>query len=123
MVEMDPDEFRRLGHRAVDLLADDLRGLATAPARRPTTEALRRRIMDQPLPEEPVAADEILAAFEELVLPHPMGNDSPRFFSWVNSPPIAVRPLADLLAAALNPSVAAAITALPTSSAASSTGS
>jgi glutamate/tyrosine decarboxylase-like PLP-dependent enzyme len=35
-----------------------------------------------------------------------MGNASPRFFGWVNSPPAPIAVLAELLAAGLNPSVA-----------------
>jgi glutamate/tyrosine decarboxylase-like PLP-dependent enzyme len=35
-----------------------------------------------------------------------MGNGHPRFFGWVNSPPFAIGALAELLAAALNPSCA-----------------
>ncbi len=57
MLEMDAEEFRRLAHRAVDVLADDLArtvGDPTAPARRPLSAALRTRVMEQPLPEEPV---------------------------------------------------------------------
>ena len=109
MLEMSPEEFRRLAHRAVEILADDLARTAgdpDAPARRPTTEALRRRIMDEPLPQEPRDPDALLADFEELVLPHPMGNASPRFFGWVNSPPAPMGVIAELLAAGMDPSVA-----------------
>ena len=42
----------------------------------------------------------------ELVLPYPMGNASGRFFAWVNSPPAPMAILAELLAAAHDPSVA-----------------
>ncbi|HEY3231323.1 MAG TPA: pyridoxal-dependent decarboxylase, partial [Roseiflexaceae bacterium] len=40
------------------------------------------------------------------VLPYPMGNTSPRFFAWVNSPSAPLAVLAELLAAGLNSSVA-----------------
>ena len=33
MIDMSPDEFRRLGYRAVDLLADDLASLHDRPCR------------------------------------------------------------------------------------------
>src|SRR5438046_3732011 len=35
-----------------------------------------------------------------------MGNGHPRFFGWVNSPPAPLGAVADLLAAAMNPSCA-----------------
>ncbi len=41
-----------------------------------------------------------------MVLPYPMGNASGRFFAWVNSPPAPMGILAELIAAALDPSVA-----------------
>jgi glutamate/tyrosine decarboxylase-like PLP-dependent enzyme len=106
---MSPDEFRRLAHRAVDILADDLArtsGDPDAPVRRPTTPALRERLMGEPLPEEGSDPDAILTDFEALVLPHAMGNASPRFFGWVNSPPAPMGVIADLLAAGMDPSVA-----------------
>ena len=109
MLEMSPEEFRRVARRAVDILADDLARTAADPdafARRPTTPALRERLMDEPLPEEGRDPDAILADFETLVLPHPMGNGSPRFFGWVNSPPAPIGVIADLLAAGMDPSVA-----------------
>jgi len=109
VLEMSPREFRRLAHRAVDILADAMArstGDPEAPVRRPTTPELRARIMDQPLPEDPGDPDGILADFEALILPHPMGNGSPRFFGWVNSPPAPMGVIAELLAAGMNPSVA-----------------
>ena len=109
MLEMDPEEFRRLAHRAADILADDLArttGDPTTPARRPTTADQRTRLMDEPLPEDPRASDAILDAFELLVLPHPMGNGSPRFFGWVNSPPAPMGIVGDFLASGMDPSVA-----------------
>jgi aromatic-L-amino-acid decarboxylase len=109
VLEMSPREFRSLAHRAVDILADAMARSADdpdAPARRPTTPELRARIMDEPLPEDPGDPDGILADFEALILPHPMGNGSPRFFGWVNSPPAPMGVIAELLAAGMNPSVA-----------------
>ena len=39
-------------------------------------------------------------------MPHPFGNGHPRFFGWVNGPPVVLGVLAEALAAAMNPSVA-----------------
>jgi glutamate/tyrosine decarboxylase-like PLP-dependent enzyme len=64
------------------------------------------RLVATPLPEHGVSADEILRRFTETVAPFPFGNGHPRFYGWVNSPPATVAVLIDVLAAAMNPSVA-----------------
>lgn len=106
MIDLSPEEFRELGYRAVDVLAAQLAGLRAAPVRQPTTEAFRQRIMSQPLPETESDPRAVLETFAADILPRPMGNASPRFFAWVNSPPAPFAILAELLAAALDPSVA-----------------
>jgi len=103
---LDPEEFRRLGHRAVDLLADWLGGIPAGPVFAPMTPAEREALMAQPLPDAGVAPDAILERFASAVLPHPMGNGHPRFFGWVNSAPAPMGALAELLAATMNPSCA-----------------
>jgi glutamate/tyrosine decarboxylase-like PLP-dependent enzyme len=108
-LDLAPASFRRLAARAADLLAADLARLQDdplAPVRRPMDPARRARLLAQPLPEAPVAPEEVLRRFEEDVLPHPMGNGNPRFFGWVNSPPQPLAVVAELLAAGMNPSVA-----------------
>ncbi|MDH4142758.1 MAG: hypothetical protein OEY20_17470 [Gemmatimonadota bacterium] len=77
-------EFRRLAHRAVDIVADDLVGTQGDPsetARRPATREYRERAMVAPLPVDAREGDPSLDAFVADVLPYPMGNDSPRFFA------------------------------------------
>lgn len=106
MIDLTPETFRELGYRAVDLLAEQLAGIRAAPIRQPVPPALRERLMHQPLPEIGVEAGALLEAFAQDILPYPMGNASPRFFAWVNSPPAPLAILAELLAAGLDPSVA-----------------
>ena len=62
--------------------------------------------MHRPLPTEGTDPATLLNLLAELVLPYPMGNSSGRFFAWVNSPPAPIGILAELLAAAHDPSVA-----------------
>ncbi len=106
MLDLSPEQFRELGYRAVDILAEQLAAIHDAPTRCPVPDDLRERIMNQPLPVEPRDPSELLDAFAETILPHPMGNGSPRFFAWVNSPAAPLGVLAELLAAGLDPSVA-----------------
>ncbi|MCC6792003.1 MAG: aminotransferase class V-fold PLP-dependent enzyme [Thermomicrobiales bacterium] len=103
---LDPELFRQLGYRAVDLAAAHLAGVRDGPVFQPMTEAERRELLDEALPATGIVPDAILERFRSAVLPHPMGNGHPRFFGWVNSPPAPIGAVADLLAAALNPSCA-----------------
>jgi aromatic-L-amino-acid/L-tryptophan decarboxylase len=103
---LDPEDFRRLAHRAVDLVADYLAGVAAGPVFSPMAAGARQKLVEGELSETGSTPDAILAAFAEHVLPYPMGNGHPRFFGWVNSPPAPLGVLAELLGAAMNPSCA-----------------
>jgi glutamate/tyrosine decarboxylase-like PLP-dependent enzyme len=106
MIDMTRDEFRRLGYRAVDLLADHLASLSSKPCRSPVPADVQHALMRQRLPEDPSEPDALLDYVASTIFRYPMGNGSPRFFGWVNSPPAPAGVLAELLAAGLNPSVA-----------------
>ncbi|HYO89875.1 MAG TPA: pyridoxal-dependent decarboxylase [Candidatus Limnocylindrales bacterium] len=98
-IDLSPDEFRRLGHVLIDLLADQLAGAREAPVRRPLPEAVRDRLLNAPLNDAPEAPDALLQRVKDDMLPYSLGNSSPRFFGWVNSPPAPLGILGDLLAA------------------------
>jgi glutamate/tyrosine decarboxylase-like PLP-dependent enzyme len=100
------DEFLELAHRAVDLAADHLHGIGRGPVYQPMRADERQRLLEQPLGDDGRDPHAILDLFRDAVLPHPMGNGHPRFFGWVNSPPSPLGVLADVLAAAMNPSCA-----------------
>jgi glutamate/tyrosine decarboxylase-like PLP-dependent enzyme len=106
LLDLSPDQFRALGYRAVDMLAEQLAAMPDAPSRRTLPEVLRRQILEQPLPESGQSPAELLEVVAANILPYPMGNGSPRFFAWVNSPPAPLTVLAELLAAGMNSSVA-----------------
>ena len=103
---MDPDAFRRLGHAAVDLVANHLAGIRERPVFRPMAPAERTALLDRPLPDAGTPPDALLDLVRHQIFSHPMGNGHPRFFGWVNSPPAPVGIVAELLAAALDPSCA-----------------
>ena len=105
-IDLSPEEFRALGYQAVDLIAAQLESVQQAPVRQPVPETLKSTIMDQPLPQGGISPEALLERFAREVQPYPMGNASPRFMGWVNSPPAPLGAIAEMLAAALNPSVA-----------------
>jgi glutamate/tyrosine decarboxylase-like PLP-dependent enzyme len=104
--EFDAETFRALGYRAVDIATAHLAGIRDDPVYQPVPREVRAALMDAPLPEDPVVIDVLLEAFTSTVLPYPMGNGHPRFFGWVNSPPAPAGIVAELLAAAFDPSCA-----------------
>ncbi|MEP7303946.1 MAG: aminotransferase class V-fold PLP-dependent enzyme [Acidobacteriota bacterium] len=105
-IDLSPEEFRRLGYRAVDLVADHLAALADGPCRTPVADVDRLTLMDRPLPLGGADPDALLDDVAATILRYPMGNSSPRFFAWVNSSAAPLAILAELLAAGVNPSVA-----------------
>jgi glutamate/tyrosine decarboxylase-like PLP-dependent enzyme len=105
-IDIAPEEFRRLGYRAIDLLTEHFDALSERPCRLPVPEDVRRQLMEAPVPTGPTDADALLDDVAANVLAYPMGNGSPRFFGWVNSSAAPLCTLAELLAAGLNPSVA-----------------
>lgn len=105
-LDLSPEEFRQLGYRAVDILTEQLASIPDGPVRRMFTERQRQALMQQPLPDTPQNPQALIERFASDILPYPMGNNSPRFFAWVNSPAAPLGILAEMLAAGLNASLA-----------------
>jgi aromatic-L-amino-acid/L-tryptophan decarboxylase len=101
-LELDPEEMRRLGYRAVDLLVDRIAGLDGAPAWRGATRAEMEERLREPPPEEPADPGELLAKLERDVLAFAGHHDHPRFFGFVPSCPTWPGVLGDFVAAGAN---------------------
>ncbi|MFB7945588.1 pyridoxal phosphate-dependent decarboxylase family protein [Kitasatospora phosalacinea] len=100
------DDFRGAARAAADLVADYLDAVPGRPVWQPMDPAERAALLDLPLPEDGAGLAELLETVERRIMPHPMGNGSPRFFGWVNSAPQPAGVLATLAASAMNPSSA-----------------
>ncbi len=105
-LELSQEEFRKLGYRAVDMMADYLATIRERRVYTPMPYSQRQELLQQALPQNGTAPEEIFRKFAEQILPYPMGNGHPRFFGWVNSPPAPIGVLAEFMAAAFNPSCA-----------------
>src|SRR5689334_11196276 len=105
-LDLSPEQFRVLGYQAIDMLAEQLAAIPSALCRRTLPEELRESLLSQPLPEAGRPPEELLETVMSHILPYPMGNASPRFFAWVNSPAAPLGILAELLAGGMNASVA-----------------
>lgn len=105
-IELDADEFRRLGHDVVDAIADFLRSL---PERRVTpgesAEDVRAALGRGGLPERGASAGELLTEAGRLLFEHSTLNGHPRFFAYITSSATPIGALGDLLAATVNPNV------------------
>ena len=107
-LEMDPEEFRRVGHRAVDAIAEFLGGLSrrpVTPAEKPS--AVRALLGLRGLPEKGFPAAPLLDQAQALLFDHSLLNGHPRFWGYITSGPAPIGVLADLVASAVNPNVGA----------------
>ena len=108
-VELPPEQFREIGHRLIDRLADFLAELGArpvTPAEHPA--AVRAAIGAQdPLPELGRDPKSILADAADRLIDHSLFNGHPRFFGYVTSSAMPIGALADLIASVLNCNVGA----------------
>jgi len=107
-LEMDPEQFRQLGHRTVDKIADFLAGVRNL---RVTSGAspgqIRARLGDASLPDRGAAPEELLEEVWPLLTELSLFNGHPRFLGYVTASAAPLGALGDLMAAAVNPNVGA----------------
>src|SRR5687767_12476623 len=106
MIDLSPDEFRDLGYRAIDVIADRLSTIRDSYVRQPVPDDLKNQLMFTPLPQDAIDPTDLIDAVASMIMQYPMGNASPGFFGWVNPPPAPLGILAEMLSAAHNASVA-----------------
>jgi aromatic-L-amino-acid decarboxylase len=106
---MAPGEFRDIGHRLVDRLADRLAALPAGPVVRDESPADVRAAFgaEQALPPAGADAARLIADATELLFDHSLFNGHPRFFGYITSSPAPIGILGDFLAAAVNQNVGA----------------
>ena len=105
---MNPDEFRKLGHELIDQVADFLGSLPNRPVT--TGEApthIRNLLGQKAMPEEGMDAGKLLSDTASMLFDHSLFNGHPKFWGYITSPPTPVGILAELLASAINPNVGA----------------
>jgi glutamate/tyrosine decarboxylase-like PLP-dependent enzyme len=105
-LEMRPEEFRALGYRLVDQVAEflgSLPGRRVSPGESP--REIRAVLGDSLLPERGTAPEVLLEETVRLLLDHSLFNGHPRFMGFITSPAAPLGALGELLAAAVNPNV------------------
>ena len=108
-LQMSGDEFRAIGHRLIDDLADRLAAVAAGPVTHDEMLADVRGLLqlDTPIPEAGTDAAALVSGATSLLFEHSLFNGHPRFFGYITSSPAPIGMLGDLLAAALNQNVGA----------------
>ncbi len=105
-MELSPEEFREIGHRLVDDVADFLGSLPERPVGPGKTPAQIRTVLgDASLPENGTPADQLINETTDLMLEHSLFNGQPRFWGYITSSAAPLGALGDLLAAAVNANV------------------
>jgi aromatic-L-amino-acid decarboxylase len=104
-VDLTADEFRALGHRLIDQIADLIGSMRT---RRVTTGKPQEVIRDlvgstRSLPDRGVEPREILSQVTNKLIDHSLYNSHPRFWGYITAPSAPLGILGDLLAAGVNP--------------------
>jgi len=111
-LEMSPEQFRAVGHRLVERIADLLGSLSTRPVTPgESPKVLRELLGNGSLPESGAPADYLLDETASLLIEHSLFNGHPRFMGYITSPPAPIGVLGELLAAAVNPNCGAWILA------------
>ena len=103
-LDMTADEFRRVGHRLVDRIAEHLDRLPHGPVKPDETRAAVRAALkaDRSLPATGASADMLLDNAADLLFDHSLFNGHPRFLGYITSSPAPIGVLGDLLASAVN---------------------
>ncbi|MGH7629229.1 MAG: pyridoxal phosphate-dependent decarboxylase family protein [Gemmatimonadales bacterium] len=88
----------------LDDMLDWLEHVRDRPVWQPLPDSVRSALR-VPLPRAPEGAERAYQDFRRHVLPYPMGNVHPRFWSWVMGTGTALGGLAEMLAATMNPNM------------------
>jgi aromatic-L-amino-acid/L-tryptophan decarboxylase len=106
---MPPGEFREIGHRLVDQIADRLATLPDGLVTSDESPAEVRRALgaEQTLPLAGTDAGRLVSEAAGLLFDHSLFNGHPRFFGYITSSPAPIGMFGDFLAAALNQNVGA----------------
>ena len=95
-------QHEQLGAAVTAIIAEYAASLDSRKVTSGAIPADLEKLFDEPLPEQGIAIDEILARFTTDVLPHAMQVPSPRYFGQFNPTPLPIGVWADALSSSLN---------------------
>lgn len=106
-LDLDPEKFRELGYRVIDMIAEYYAKIRDVPVFPAKTSREVAAIFDEPLPTRGSDPGPILDAWRDKVLPNATHLGSPRYFGFVNGSGTMIATLAEALASAVNMNVGA----------------
>ena len=108
-LNMGGDEFRAIGHRLVDRIAEFLDSLPEKPVTRGESVSVVRKALgaECALPANGTDASALLDRAADLLFEHSLFNGHPSFWGYITSSAAPIGALGDLLAAAVNPNAGA----------------
>jgi len=106
---MTPAQFREIGHRLIDDVAERLAQMADGLVTRDESPADVRDAIGAalPLPDAGTDAARLLRDATSVLFDHSLFNGHPRFFGYITSSPAPIGMFGDFLAAAINQNVGA----------------
>lgn len=102
---MNPDEFRSLGHRAVDYLADYYERVENEPLMPDVDPSALAQLFDEPLPQDGSDTDTVFTELERKLFPNSAQINHPGYFGYITPTPTPAGVIGDLIASALNQNV------------------
>ncbi|GGZ81938.1 pyridoxal phosphate-dependent decarboxylase family protein [Algibacter mikhailovii] len=109
-IEIDKDEFQKIGHQLIDDISDFIANIKNKPLTPNESPSQLQHILGNThLPEKGIPAKELLTRATDLLLNHSLFNGHPKFLGYITSSASPIGALGDLLAASINPNVGAHI--------------
>ena len=100
--DLSSEEFRKLGYRVVDMMAEYYDTIGDRPVFPTVTSPELEEVFREDLPSRGQDADQILDEWRDKVLEYAAIQGSPRYFGFVNGSGVMIGALADALASAVN---------------------
>jgi glutamate/tyrosine decarboxylase-like PLP-dependent enzyme len=104
---MDTQEFRKIGHQVVDLLTDYLEHIEEKRVFPDVEPEMVNGLFSEPLPENGIPAESVLAELEQKLLPYTTNVGHPGYMGLITPSPNPVGVIADFICSALNQNVGA----------------
>jgi aromatic-L-amino-acid decarboxylase len=102
---MDAGEFREVGHRVVDLLAEYLENIEQKPVFPDVEPATLTQLFAEPLPQVPTPSENLLTELEQNLLPNCTHVGHPGYMGLITPSPSPIGIIADFLCSGLNQNV------------------
>lgn len=104
---MNPGEFREVGYRVVDLLAEYLEHIEEKPVFPNVEPSTLTQLFAEPLPQDSSPSEKVLQELEEKLLPNCTNVGHPGYMGLITPSPNPVGIIADFICSALNQNIGA----------------